>query len=683
MAKHLYTMYIERTIIDDLGLKLYDKVSAVIAEIIANSYDADAERVMVEIPLGKTLASKKGEKIVQKGYCIKVHDDGHGMTPEEANEFYLKVGRHRREYKEQGEVSRKKKRRVTGRKGIGKLAPFGVCKTLEIRSAGGNKTSKGYRVTHFHLDYDDIINYVKEKSQKSKEERVDYDYHPKPLEDDAKWDKKPGTIVVLKNFLPKRVPDKETFGRQLSYRFGLGTKDFTIKVKDTKENPEPEFSIQEVKIPLMEGTKIDVKNRPVITDSGEKMPVRGWVGMSKTPYKYEEFAGVRIYVRGKIGSVTRDFGLPSGFAGEFVARSYLVGEIHADWLDQKEDLMQTHRQDILWSSELGQAFSKWGREIIKEVAKAGREPRRVRVSEAFIQKSKLKAVAHQRYDDPELEETALELGEKIGRFASEDELDDEDYIEGLREIILTVAPHKLLVDTFRKIQEMAGKEGKVDIKDLIKLFQTSKIAQLASYGQIVSEKIRVIDIFENSIREKETEEKELQEILEDAPWLIDPRWEPITANQQFKSFRCAFEAWFKKKYGKDVSTTTKTAQEKKRPDFVLLHMENAIKLVEIKPPKHTFGDADWERLNLYYDAMEEFFKTNKSYREAFPRGFNIILIADKISLKNSSSKKAFQLLKDNKHLEPKTWEDLLNDTKQFHQSFLDARDSFKEERKRS
>lgn len=681
MPDYPYTMHIERTIVDDLGLKLYDKVSAVVAEIIANSYDADAEEVKVEIPLGKALTKVENGEIIQSGYAIKVFDDGHGMTPQEANEFYLIVGRHRREFKEQGEFSRDKGRPVMGRKGIGKLAPFGVCKTIEIRSAGGEKTANGYKVTHFEIDYDDIIDITKEQAKKGKERRAVSDYHPKPLSDDETWDKESGTVVTLKNFLPKRVPDKETFARQLSYRFGLGTADFSIKVVDTKEeSPEKEFSIQEVKIPLMKGTKINVDEGPVVTEDGQKFPVRGWVGMSKHPYKNEEFAGVRIYVRGKIASVTRDFGLPSGFAGEFVARSYLVGELHADWLDDKEDLIQTHRQDILWSSELGQAFSKWGKEIIKEVAKAGREPRRERVREAFIEKSNLKAIAHLRYDNPELETTALDLGEKIGSFASEDELDDEDYIEGLREIILTVAPHKLLVDTFRKIQEMADKDGKVDVKELIKLFQTSKIAQLASYGQIVSEKIRVIDIFKQSIREKDTEEKELQEMLEDAPWLIDPRWEPITANQQFKIFRDALQAWMKKKYGWEVLTTAKIPYEKKRPDFILLNIENSIKLIEIKPPKHTFRDSDWERLNQYYDAMDEFFGTNKSYEEIFPNRFSIILIVDQISLKNSSNKKAFELLQDKKCLARKTWEDLLNDTTQFHQSYLEARDSFTEKR---
>ncbi len=221
---------------------------------------------------------------------------------------------------------------------------------------------------------------------------------------------------------------------------------------EIKEEPEKIFTIDQVNIPLMKGTKIDVSKRPVMMEEGETLSIRGWVGMAKNPYKNEEFAGIRIYVRGKIASITRDFGLPSGFQGEYVARSYLVGEVYADWLDKDEDLIQTHRQDILWSSDLGQAFSKWGQKIIKEVAKAGREPRREKVSAVFLEKANLQAVAHERYDDEEIEKTVMDLGEKIGKFASEDELEDDEYIEGLREIILTVAPHMLLIDTFKKIQ---------------------------------------------------------------------------------------------------------------------------------------------------------------------------------------------------------------------------------------
>src|SRR5574341_581181 len=362
--KHPYTMRIERQIVDKLGLKLYDKIPAVVAELIANAYDADAEKVTVELPLGKALAVKKGDKIVEKGYVIEVHDDGHGMTPFEANEFYLRVGKDRRVDPKQGDKSRKKGRPVMGRKGIGKLAPFGVCRTIEVRSAGGVKTSKGFQVTHFELDYDKIVGKTSEK---------DNEYFPAPLRDDGTWDKKSGTIVRLRNFLPKVVPDMETFHRQLSYRFGLTLPDFQIFVKDTKEvNPEKEFSVGSQKPPIMPGTELVVDGLPVKTEDGQSFPVRGWIAMAKESYRNIEFAGVRIYVRGKVASVTRDFGLTPGFTGEYVARSYLVGEIHADWLDETEDLIQTHRQDILWESDVGQAFAKWGQELLRKVARLGR-----------------------------------------------------------------------------------------------------------------------------------------------------------------------------------------------------------------------------------------------------------------------------------------------------------------------
>ena len=120
-----YTLTISRLTIDKLGVKLYDKVSAVVAELIANGYDADAEHVTGELPLGTELAAKdqKTKQPVDKGYEIVVRDDGHGMSPDEARAFYLKVGRDRRAYPDQGAKSWKKERPVMDPKGIGKLAP--------------------------------------------------------------------------------------------------------------------------------------------------------------------------------------------------------------------------------------------------------------------------------------------------------------------------------------------------------------------------------------------------------------------------------------------------------------------------------------------------------------------------------------------------------------------------------
>lgn len=663
---HPYRMRIERTIVDKLGLQMYDKVSAAVAEIIANSYDADAEKVTVKLPLGKALAVSKDGKIERKGYVIEVQDNGHGMTPKESNDFYLRVGPDRRKNSKQGPLSRKKKRKVMGRKGIGKLAPFGICRTIEVRSAGGEKTENGYLVTHFELDYDGIIRKTGKRP----------DYYPTPLSDDKTWDKKRGTRIILKNFNPKRVPDKKTFHRQLAVRFGLQKPDFKIFIRDIKKkNPAPEFQVGHYGIPLMKGTRIELSSRPVVTGDGKEYPVTGWVGMAKKPYKNEEIAGIRIYAREKIVSVTRDFGIPSGFAGEYVARSYLVGEIYADWLDDEEDLIQTHRQEILWSSDLGQALAKWGQTLVKEVAKKGRQPRRDRVKSQFMQFSKLEEKASERFPDPELKKAAIEIGEKIGGFASEEELTDEEYVKDLTEFILAITPHKLLIDTFKKIGEIAV-DGKVKVVDLLKLFKTTEIAQLASYGQIVQEKITTIDILEKAIRQEGVEERVLQEILETAPWIINPRWELAIANRALKTFQESFEGWYKKEYGEDITTTTKIEEEKKRPDFIFIHRENKLIIVEIKPPKHPFDDKDWERLQKYYDAVEKFFEENTKFKSSFPDGCKVILVMDSEKI-GSTVRKAITGLKVRKLLETYTWDELLKNTKKDHESYLMARDSSK------
>lgn len=177
-----YHLRISRLTVDKLGVKLYDKASAVVAELIANGYDADAETVTVRLPLNLQLASKAGGTLTDLGYVIDVEDDGHGMTPEEAIGFYLRVGADRRSRKGQdGSRSRKKKRPVMGRKGIGKLAPFGICRRIEVWSAGGVKTAEGYAVTHFFMDFEKIVT--------DEDEAV-------PLEvgsDDQTWSKKSGT----------------------------------------------------------------------------------------------------------------------------------------------------------------------------------------------------------------------------------------------------------------------------------------------------------------------------------------------------------------------------------------------------------------------------------------------------------------------------------------------------------
>lgn len=659
LATSPYHLRISRLTVDKLGVKLYDKASAVVAELIANSYDADAETVTVRLPLAKQLASRAGGQLKDLGYVIDVEDDGHGMTPDEAIDFYLRVGADRRVREgEDGSRSRAKKRPVMGRKGIGKLAPFGICRRIEVWSAGGDKTERGYAVTHFFMDFDKIVT--------DEDDSV-------PLEvgsEDRSWSDKSGTKIRLTAFLAKRVPDRETFLRQLAVRFTFARPDFKIMIVDsegggaTKVNP--------LDIPLMPNSKIDLSSRPVIADDGTTLPVIGWLGMAKEAYKNEEMMGVRIYARGKIVGVTRDFNQPAGFTGEFAMRSYLVGQVEAEWLDldQGEDLVRTDRQDILWDSDYGQLLRRWGAELIKEIARISREPRRIRVRDQFLRRSGIEEKARNRFGDREVSRVAIDLAKKFGGFAAEDELNDDVYVEDLSQIILSVAPHQALMEAFHEFSNQVTK-GQASIDQLLKIFNRAQLAELASYAQIASQRVRVIKELEQII-DVSMDENQFQSLIASAPWLIEPSWTVITKNQSLKNFKNAFEKFWEKQHGSVV--TLAIDHEVKRPDFTLVSIDGLLHIVEIKKAGHAFDDLDFSRFINYVDAFEKFFNENRETVSEFYRGWRMCLVADMEKLKQSSNQHAYKSLVKEDKVKRMSWRDFLTRAKKVHEQFLDVHD---------
>ena len=300
-----YTMRISRLTIDKLGIQMYDRVSAVLAELVANAYDADAEHVKVTLPFGKYLAMRRDGQVEDLGFAIVIEDDGGGMTAQEVNDFYLKVGYNRRVGR--GE-SDKHKRRVMGRKGIGKLAPFGICHEVEVITAGGAETEQGFQVSHLILNFDDIL------AEETDETGNVIPYHPEPGPKDGHYARATGTKLVLRRFDRRRVPTGEELDRQLGARFGLSTDNWKVQLADSTGQSGP-IELGTLQVDVMDGTLIEVDERPVSVE-GQEYPVTGWVAYAKDPYKDEVMAGVRIYARGKIVAQTRDFDIRTGFTGD-------------------------------------------------------------------------------------------------------------------------------------------------------------------------------------------------------------------------------------------------------------------------------------------------------------------------------------------------------------------------------
>lgn len=665
MQQNEYELRISRLTVDKLGVKLYDKASAVVAELVANGYDADAENVRVRTPLGTELARKREDgEIEDLDYRIEVVDDGHGMTPEEAKTYFLDVGRDRRAHEEQGPRSREKQRSVMGRKGIGKLAPFGICRVIEVISSGGAQTDQGYLTSHFIMNFDDIVQDTDE---------------PVPLTTgnlDGTYQLARGTIVRLSNFLRRRVPDHDTFLRQLARRFALADPAFQIMVEDTRHAeaaPEPVPAFQVETLP---NSRIELDDRPVPTPDGTR-PVTGWLGLATRAYENEEMAGVRIYARGKIVATTRDFEQPAGYTSEFTIRSYLVGEIHAEWLDEDagDDLIRTDRQDILWDSELGDALRTWGASVLRDVGTAARTPRRERVRASFLEKSNIAERAQERFGDAAIVQAAVELGEQIGGFAAEDELEDEDYVNDLTNVLLSVAPHRALIGAFQEFSQLVlNLDAPLALESLADLFGKTRVAEMASYGQIAAERVRGIQELQKLLDDKDQDEAAFQRIITGGPWLIEPTWTVISQNQGLKTFKESFEKWWNET--KDSEVILAIEYPNKRPDFILISVGGMLHIVEIKVPRHTFNDKDFERMHNYVDAFREFAKNHPLVMKAFPEKWRIDLVADSVKLKPINST-AYKSLEKDGELKRMSWIDFAARARQAHEQFLDVHDKMR------
>lgn len=692
-----YSMKISRLTVDKLGVKLYDRVSAVIAELVSNSYDADAKKVTISAPMGEYLATRPKDQIIDRGFEIVVADNGIGMTDSEVNKYYLRVGAERRK-DERGDTSKIFGRKVMGNKGVGKLAPFGICQMIEIYTAGGKpvsgldgagKSARGFQVAHLILDRDDIL----------KDE--EFDYQPAVGDLDGTIAKSSGTKITLRSFAFRKVPSLEDFSRQLAQRFGVKSADWKIELIDSVKTPtDPNYraTVGEFSIKTMPNTKItfrpgsggQVEDRAFDSDGEEivglnagfekndmKYPVRGWVAYAKDPYKDDLMAGVRIYCRGKIAAQTSIFNRRAGFTGEHDVRSYLVGELHADWLDEDDDLIQTDRRDILWSHELGREFEEWGQTVIKKIGTRSRDPMKKKTWDRFKEITKLEKridKAFPRDDQAQIRNSALEVAKMIGQTMRADEVEDVDRGKNLVELSIMLAPVITLDDRLRTAAEAS--ESPLDV--VTGILRTARIAELASFGRIAEDRIRVIERVEALKDQPGTLESVLQTLIETSPWLIDPQWSPITANQSFSTFEKEFRKYCEQRQVKGGKKTAKSKDDaSKRPDFVMTNQNGTVQIIEIKKPKHKLADTEVDRIVKYRDLMSTFLNEagNEDLKKLFPH-FQIILVCDSLNLDGTHAA-AFAGMKSADELVHITWKVFLFKTRQMHKSFLDEADRLK------
>ena len=646
-----YTMRISRLTIDKLGIQMYDRVSAVLAELIANAYDADAEHVKITLPFGQYLALRREGQVEDQGHEIVIEDDGGGMTAQEVNDYYLNVGYNRRVGR--SEQTPKYQRKVMGRKGIGKLAPFGICHEVEVVTAGGNRTDHGYAVSNF------ILNLERMLEEETDEFGNILPYNPNTGPRDGSYADSAGTKLILRCFDRRRVPTREELDRQLAARFGLSQSNWSVRLEDSTGEGNP-IDLGTLNVDVMPGTRIEVDDRPVKVE-GQFLPVSGWVAYAKDPYKDEVMAGVRLYARGKIVAQTRDFDIKTGFTGEFKMRSYLTGEVHAEWLDEDEDFIQTDRQDIIWNSDLGTPLREWGRELLKELAAKSEASTGQRAWDLFLEESQLDErlkAAHPK--DKAIRDAVLKAARSLITRADRDSIKDPNYRDRMVRLAYAVGPHSTLLTTLDEVASLA--DGATDM--ILDLFEKARLVELYSLGQVAQERVGSIEQLRRLVSSPSTVESQLQKLIETAPWILYPDWTPLSFNQSLARTRENFESWCRAKFGREIVTSA-IRNPSKQPDFVMLNHEGRLEVIEIKRPQYSPTNEEFDRAFGYLTAVRDFISETDEVRALFSEA-KLTIVCDSLSLDALRQ----NIIRTDADISHKTWHDLLQSTSRSHEDFL-------------
>lgn len=314
MADSPFEMRFDPKTINHLGLRMYATLPPAIAEIVANAYDADATNVVV------TLHEEGG-----KPAGITVIDDGSGLTKNEINEKFLVIGRNRRET-DGDKPSKKYGRKPIGKKGLGKLALFGLAKTITITSR------KSGRQNTFVLDWDDLNN-AKDV------------YRPRALEVDISTKEPDGTVVKLTGLKRKSAFDIENLADSLS-RIFIVDDTFQLVIGNSKGSRIAITNDRRYRTLKIEFTW-NVSDEQFLPKDAEYFgKIRGQLFTAETPIAPASgLRGITLFSRQKLVNAPEFFSVSA--SSHFY--QYLTGWITVDFIDElDEDVISTNRQSLDW-----------------------------------------------------------------------------------------------------------------------------------------------------------------------------------------------------------------------------------------------------------------------------------------------------------------------------------------------
>lgn len=639
------SMKISHNIVEHLGLKLYqNKPTNVIAELVSNSWDANANRLNINI------INKSDKKY------ISIEDNGCGMNLEILKNTYLVIGKSKyNSLDEQKEIEHNTKRKPMGRKGIGKLAPFGICHQMHVITVRDNK------INWLRFDYNEMI-------QKGKSSSIE-EYKPKfiffelelnlqqnlviPSEyssftetiekfiSEIKKQSSTGTLIILSDLTLKKSIPQEQLIESIGQRFtiALGRPDFQINVNNisvTEDNALPRW---ELRIPES-GVTTDTVNV-----NGQSKEIRYWIGFVEEAKWPTEHAGIGIYAHGKIAQDRPFF---FNVEGREILSRYMYGVIEADLIEElDEDLISTDRTSINWENDAFQEFFKKGQEITKTALTQYLKHRQVLDKEKNEQR--IKNLTTQNTEIKLSSKEKVYLGELLNEITPKLGKDEEK----IKEFTTILAKSWLNEPSRRMVKKLWGNVKNDNIEQLyntLDKLSDELVPQSLNLAKTFAQRVFALTKLKERI--EDGKETPLQKLLEEFPWIISHTYEKFTQRESLNTFikKAEEEGYLHKR-------ALSLEQGRTMPDFIFLGSSNEdILVIELKD-NNNVGFPEFEQLRSYVEFIENRYPTSNV------KGYLIASSIDEITKKR---------IDDHSSLEFMSWDTLFKKSRKEYMAFLTA-----------
>lgn len=616
-------------IIDQMGFQTYQSATASIAELIANAWDADAMKVEITLP---NLDDETPEIIIK--------DDGIGMTIKECQEKYLNIGYPRRGKKVE-EFSKEKKRRILGRKGIGKFAGFGIANIIKVETISKSTGEK----TIFEMDRDELITdeYIVQGG------KLDAKYE-KP-NDDLKDEH--GTSIILKKLNMRRMISKQLFPKNMARRFLLHQKVQNFKIIiDEKPLPEDE-GLEKIQFVFPRDYKDDEKYSELSVDNGwgvEKLSngeeVRWKISFYTETIKNEaDLNGVAIFSAGKLSQTPFLFNITGGVGGQ-AGIPYIAGQVEADFVDRlKVDPMSAERQRINWAIPETQPLQKWGKNKVKELLliwhdRRG-EARRIELE------TKVAGFSDRLEKLPPVErKTIRRVLEKLGSIPA---LTIEEYTS-MGEAILTSWEGGRLKDVIMTLSDSSELPEEV----LLKIFVDTQVISALNIAEAIKTKLILLSQLKERIKNKDLETA-IRDYIAKNPWIISEKWETF---QIEKSMNAVI-----KQIAKDAGFLKE--EYKGRMDLVL-SSGNQLLVIEFMRPGLTINFDHTGRFRKYVQTIRTQVRSQSGGQFVSVTG---LIVADNMDKSAPMLEEIQSLANDN--MFARDWRGLLGDAISSYRQYLE------------